>query len=272
MWSAARGLIARSRRGTWHRPTSGARPDPRLRRRGRSVGNLRGDLAQDATYSDVPEVVALHRWPGRRGQGSCRDCRLVSVFLSVSLAPTWCRRRPGPAGSVCPPSERPSGDARSSSDGLAQHILLHLAGCGERPLGHEWLTDPCAGNGASRRGNSWECSWVNTLPTTVTGKVHTFLLYDRSRCLANQVQPEPGPYDDRTPWRRRRTGNMLRGFHSALCEKLHISMQLLKPVTNQVTTTPGISRHNSTNPDTSIRLACDNPTQPDVIGRNGYAW
>jgi hypothetical protein len=45
-----------------------------------------------------------------------------------------------------------------------------------------------------------------------------------------------------------------------------------KPVTNQVTTTPGNTRRRATRSDTDTRLACGNPTQPDGIRRNRHAW
>ena len=45
-----------------------------------------------------------------------------------------------------------------------------------------------------------------------------------------------------------------------------------KPVTNQVTTTPGHSRRSATQSDTDIRLTCRNTTPCDVAGRNRQAW
>ena len=45
-----------------------------------------------------------------------------------------------------------------------------------------------------------------------------------------------------------------------------------KPVTNQVTTTPGNGRRSATYPDTGIPPTCGNPTQPDGIRRNRHAW
>ena len=45
-----------------------------------------------------------------------------------------------------------------------------------------------------------------------------------------------------------------------------------KPVTNQVTTPPGIARRSATRSDTDIRLACGNRTQHDAIRRNRHAW
>ena len=48
--------------------------------------------------------------------------------------------------------------------------------------------------------------------------------------------------------------------------------RILKPVTNQVTTTPGNRRRSATYSDTVILLTCGNPTQPDSIGRNRHAW
>jgi hypothetical protein len=45
-----------------------------------------------------------------------------------------------------------------------------------------------------------------------------------------------------------------------------------KPVTSQVTTTPGNTRPGTTRSDTDIYLACSNPTRCDVIRRNRHAW
>jgi len=43
-------------------------------------------------------------------------------------------------------------------------------------------------------------------------------------------------------------------------------------VTNQVTTASGNGRRSLTRSDSSIPLICGNPTQPDRIRRNRYAW
>jgi hypothetical protein len=45
-----------------------------------------------------------------------------------------------------------------------------------------------------------------------------------------------------------------------------------RPVTNQVTTTPGNTRRSATFSDTDIRLAHSNWTQHDAIRRNRQAW
>ena len=45
-----------------------------------------------------------------------------------------------------------------------------------------------------------------------------------------------------------------------------------RPVTNQVTTTPGNTRRSATFSDTDIRLACSNRTQHDAVRRNRQAW
>ena len=49
-------------------------------------------------------------------------------------------------------------------------------------------------------------------------------------------------------------------------------VQVLEPVTNQVTTAPGNARQSATYTDTDILLTCGNPTQPDAIVRNWHAW
>jgi hypothetical protein len=48
--------------------------------------------------------------------------------------------------------------------------------------------------------------------------------------------------------------------------------EVLEPVTNQVTTTPGNGRRSSTPSDTDILPACGNRTQCDAVRRNRQAW
>jgi hypothetical protein len=48
-----------------------------------------------------------------------------------------------------------------------------------------------------------------------------------------------------------------------------VRTEILKPVTNQVTTPPGSVRRSAMRSDTVLSPICGNPTQPDGIRRNG---
>lgn len=48
--------------------------------------------------------------------------------------------------------------------------------------------------------------------------------------------------------------------------------EVVRKVTNQVTTRPGYSRHAATQSDSPIAPTCGNPTRRDVILLNLHAW
>ena len=47
---------------------------------------------------------------------------------------------------------------------------------------------------------------------------------------------------------------------------------IMKLVTNQVTTASGNGRRSATRSDVDISPTCTNPTQDDDVGRNRHAW
>jgi hypothetical protein len=48
--------------------------------------------------------------------------------------------------------------------------------------------------------------------------------------------------------------------------------EVRRPVTNQVTTTPGFGRPSKTSPGATLALTCGNQTQRDTVGQNHAAW
>jgi hypothetical protein len=54
--------------------------------------------------------------------------------------------------------------------------------------------------------------------------------------------------------------------------RLYFRRAAFAPVTNKVTTAPGVSRYDATYTDVDIALTSGNPTHPDTFRRNRHAW
>jgi hypothetical protein len=66
-------------------------------------------------------------------------------------------------------------------------------------------------------------------------------------------------------WRQRRLKRQRTGT-------VDLSRDPEKPVTNQVTTSPGCGRRSQTQPDKTVALTCRNTTPRDAARRNRHAW